>query len=117
MVFSSALAKTFPVASAAMAVGVSEGSTRRTGPAKSLGVSAETQDWSSVFSSASSSGCGWCCCDGLGVFREASGSSVRCLRFLGLSPLKDRGLTILNGCRVGLRWKVLEKLEWRWITR
>lgn len=62
---------------------------RMTGPAMSLGESAETQLWSSGFSSGS----------GSVVLRDleigASLSAVRVLRFLGLSPLNVRGFTIL----------------------
>lgn len=61
-----------------------------TGPAMSLGESAETQLWSSGLSSGSGS-----------VLRDlavgASLSVVRVLRFFGLSPLNVRGLTIVVG--------------------
>lgn len=95
MVFSNSLANTFPLASLAMQVGFSEGSTRTTGPARSDGVSAETQLWSSWSSSGALSSS---CVVGVGLVAlevEGESWSVRSLRFLGLSPLKVNGLTIL----------------------
>ena len=95
MVFSSSLANTFPLASLAMQVGFSEGRTRTTGPARSVGVSAETQLWSSwSASSGALLSLSWRV--GLGALEvEGVSWSVRILRFLGLSPLKVKGLTIL----------------------
>lgn len=86
---------TWPLASLATQVGSSEGRTRITGPAMSLGESAETQLWSSGLSSGSGS-----------VLRDlgvgASLSVVRVLRFFGLSPLNVRGLTIVVSCVRGI---------------
>lgn len=106
--FSSGEAKTVPCASVARHVGGVVRRMRRIGPEMSLLVSADTQDWSErVFSSwcsvAEGSSC-WvvrlvdvdCFLDGW----EPSVVVVEvdvCLRFLGLSPLKVRGLTIFNG--------------------
>lgn len=106
MRFSSALAKMVPFASLAMQVGFSDAKTSTIGPAISLGVSAETQLWSSGGLLSSSSVVVLA-----GAAEEEGESSVlrvladdlpgsegsRCLRFLGLSPLNVKGLTIFGG--------------------
>lgn len=77
-----------------------------TGPAISLGESAETQLWSSGLSSGSGSG---------SVLRDlgarASFSMVRVLRFFGLSPLNVRGLTIVVDLCLG-NWVVVGGRAW-----
>lgn len=73
-----------------------------TGPATSEGASADTQVWSSGGSSSSPLCVTSVEEDGLaalGLDPEESGS--RCLRFLGLSPLKVSGLTIVGLILVG----------------
>lgn len=99
--FSTALAKTLPLASHARQVGGRVGSTNITGPAMSVTASADTHD------SSSSSGC--CNAPPLmsfdaGPCPSASSSLLR-LRFLTfLSPLKLSGLTMFRLSVGGRRW-------------
>ena len=97
------LAKTWPLASLATQVGSSEGRTMITGPAISLGESAETQLWSSGLSSGSGSG---------SVLRDLGArASFSMVRFFGLSPLNVRGLTIVVDLCLG-NWVVVGGRAW-----
>lgn len=105
MMFSMGRVKTLPLASQAREVGGSVGRTRRMGPERSVGASAVTQLSSSVGFSASSGSAtlvdflSWREEEGASSSSELAGSVVVVrLRFLGfLSPLKERGLTIVAG--------------------
>ena len=91
--FSSSMVKTFPLASQAMHVGGVDGRAKITGPVRSVDASAVTQLVSSFESGGSSPIARVSCAFEL----EVSSSAVGALRFLDfLSPLKERGLTMLS---------------------
>lgn len=112
--FSTAMVKTLPLASQASAEGGSVGRTNMTGPETSDGASAATQVSSSgAASSPASSALRSCLLAEEGPAAPVSSSSLSAtrvrLRFLGLSPLKDSGLTMAGAegggdsvCRSGL---------------
>ena len=117
--FSTASAKTVPFASDAMQLGGSEGSTMTTGPARSLGASAETQVSSSsmgrfaVEEGGGSPAEAGTSVGGVAVEEEngerlaflSSSLSLRFLLDLGfLSPLKVRGVGMVGRGGAGQEW-------------